>query len=110
MEIVLKTNTMYSQSEDCDRKTFQIMISTLLLRTLGSVASLLSATLYQGNLVRKHKPWKIIQSERYTSYADDSGMSLHVSGKCIVGFNECFRMIGSSCPTTSARRVTAKRH
>ena len=32
-----------------DRKTFEITISTLSIGTLGSVASLLVATLYQGN-------------------------------------------------------------
>jgi hypothetical protein len=32
-----------------DRKTFKVVTSTLPLRTLGSVASLLAATLYQGN-------------------------------------------------------------
>ena len=30
------------------------------------VASLLAATLYQGNLHRKHKLWNIVSSERYT--------------------------------------------
>ena len=34
-----------------DRKTDVVMPSTLLIRTLGSVASVLSATLYQGNLL-----------------------------------------------------------
>ena len=32
-----------------DRKTDVVMPSTLLIRTLGSVAFVLSATLYQGN-------------------------------------------------------------
>jgi hypothetical protein len=30
--------------------------------TLGSVASLLAATLYQGNPDRNHKPWNIVRS------------------------------------------------
>jgi hypothetical protein len=33
--------------------------------TLGSVASLLAATLYQGNPDRNHKLWNIVSSERY---------------------------------------------
>jgi hypothetical protein len=40
---------------------------TLILpkRTLGSVASLLAATLYLGNPDRNHKFWNIVSSERY---------------------------------------------
>jgi hypothetical protein len=41
------------------------MISTLPKGTLGSVASLLAATLYQGNPDRNHKLWNIVSSERY---------------------------------------------
>jgi hypothetical protein len=41
------------------------MASTLPKRTLGSVASLLAATLYQGNPDRNHKLWNIVSSERY---------------------------------------------
>jgi hypothetical protein len=33
--------------------------------TLGSVASLLAATLYQGNPDRNHNLWNIVSSERY---------------------------------------------
>jgi hypothetical protein len=33
--------------------------------TLGSVASLLAATLYQGNPERNHKLWNIGSTERY---------------------------------------------
>jgi hypothetical protein len=36
-----------------DRNIFEVMTSTLPTRTLGSVASLLAATLYQGNLRTK---------------------------------------------------------
>jgi hypothetical protein len=39
--------------------------STLPKGTLGSVASLLAATLYQGNPDRNHKLWNIVSSERY---------------------------------------------
>ena len=48
-----------------DRKIFEVMTSTLPKGTLGSVASLLAATLYQGNLDRNHKLWNIVSSERY---------------------------------------------
>jgi hypothetical protein len=41
------------------------MTSTLPNGTLGSVASLLAATLYQGNPDRNHKLWNIVASERY---------------------------------------------
>jgi hypothetical protein len=46
-----------------DRKIFEVMTSNLPRGTLGSVASLLAATLYQGNPDRNHKlsnnymPW-----------------------------------------------------
>ena len=48
-----------------DRKTFVVMTSTYLRGTLGSVASLLAATLYQGNPDRNHKLWNIVSSEKY---------------------------------------------
>ena len=48
-----------------DRKTFEVMTSTYLRGTLGSVASLLAAMLYQGNLDRNHKLWNIISTEIY---------------------------------------------
>jgi hypothetical protein len=40
------------------------MNSTLPRGILGSVASLLSATLYQGNPDRNHKLWNIVSNER----------------------------------------------
>jgi hypothetical protein len=48
-----------------DRTTFEVMTSTYLRGTLGSVASLLAAMLYQGNLDRNHKLWNIISTEIY---------------------------------------------
>jgi hypothetical protein len=48
-----------------DRKIFEVMASTLPKRTLGSVASLLAATLYQVNTGGNHKLWNIVSSERY---------------------------------------------
>jgi hypothetical protein len=42
------------------RKIFEVMTSTLPKGTLGSVASLLAATLYQGNPDRNHKLWNIV--------------------------------------------------
>ena len=48
------------------RKIFEVMTSTLPKGTLGSVASLLAANLYdQGNPDRNHKLWNIVSSERY---------------------------------------------
>jgi hypothetical protein len=48
-----------------DRKIFEVMTSTLLKGTLGSVAFLLAATLYQGNPDRNNKLWNMVSSERY---------------------------------------------
>ena len=48
-----------------DRKIFEVMTSTLPKGTLGSIASLLAATLYQGNPDRNYKLWNIVSSERY---------------------------------------------
>ena len=48
-----------------DRNIFEVMTSTLSKGTLGSVVSLLAATLYQGNPDRNNKLWNIISSERY---------------------------------------------
>jgi hypothetical protein len=47
-----------------DRKIFEVMTSTLPKGTLGSVASLLGATLYQGNLDRNHKLWNTFPHSR----------------------------------------------
>jgi hypothetical protein len=47
------------------RKTFEVMTSTELRETLGSVASLLAATLYQRNPNRNHQLWNIVSTERY---------------------------------------------
>jgi hypothetical protein len=47
-----------------DRKIFEVMTSTLPKGTLGSVASLLAATLCQGIPDRNHKLWNIVSSER----------------------------------------------
>ena len=47
-----------------DRKIFEVLTSTLPNGTLGSVTSLLAATLYQGNPHRNHKLWNIVSSER----------------------------------------------
>ena len=48
-----------------DRNIVEVMTSTLPKGTLGSVASLLAAILYQGNPDRNHKLWNIVSSERY---------------------------------------------
>ena len=46
-------------------KSFEVMTSILPKGTLGSVASLFAATLYQGNPDRNYKLWNIVSSERY---------------------------------------------
>jgi len=48
-----------------DRKTFEVMTSTYPIGTLGSAASLLAASLYQGNPDRNYKLWNIVSTERY---------------------------------------------
>ena len=49
-----------------DRKTFEVMTSTLLKGTPGSVASLIVATLHQGNPEdRNHKLWNIESTDIY---------------------------------------------
>ena len=52
-------------SHGVDRKIFEAMTSNLPKGTLDSVASLLTATLYQGNPDRNHTLWNIVSSERY---------------------------------------------
>jgi hypothetical protein len=47
-----------------DRKTFKVKTSTA-RGTLGSVASLLAAALYQGNADRNHTTWNIVSTEKY---------------------------------------------
>jgi hypothetical protein len=46
-------------------KIIEVMTSTLPKGTLGSVASLLAATLYQGNPDRNYKLWNIVSTKRY---------------------------------------------
>jgi hypothetical protein len=48
-----------------DRKIFKVMTSTLPKGTVGSVASLLAATLYQRHADRNHKLLNIVSSERH---------------------------------------------
>jgi hypothetical protein len=42
-----------------------VKLSKLLRGTLGSVAALLVATLYQGNPDMNHKLWNIVSPKRY---------------------------------------------
>jgi hypothetical protein len=56
---------LWSTSHGGDRKTFEVMTSTYLRGTLDSVASLLAATLYQGNPDRNHKLWNFVSTERF---------------------------------------------
>jgi len=48
-----------------DHKIFEVMTLTLPKGTIGSVASLLAANIYQGNPDRDHTFWNIVSSERY---------------------------------------------
>ena len=68
------------------RKTFEVMTSTFPIGTIGPVASLLAATLYQGNPDRNHMLWNIVSTERYIPYASAAGMLLHIIGKFTVNF------------------------
>ena len=47
------------------RKIFEVMTLTLPKGTIGSVASLLAATLYQRNPDKNQKLWNIVSSEIY---------------------------------------------
>ena len=71
---------IFNNGHGGDRKTFDVMTSTELRETLGSVSSLLSTTLYQGNPDRTHKLWEI-----YTPYAGAAEMLLHMNGKFTMG-------------------------
>ena len=53
-----------------DLNTFEVMTSTYLRGTLGAVASLLAATLYQGNPDRNHKLWNIVCKAADTTYIE----------------------------------------
>jgi hypothetical protein len=48
-----------------DRKTFEVTTSTLPGGALGSVASLLAATLNKGNPDSNYKLWNVVSTERY---------------------------------------------
>jgi hypothetical protein len=62
------------------------MTSTLPKGTLGSVASLLAGTPYQGNPDRNHKLWNIVSAGRYIlHYAGAAGILLHINGKFTMG-------------------------
>jgi hypothetical protein len=61
------------QSYVVERKTFEVLTSSWTLGTLGSVASLLEATLGQGNYDRNHKLSNIGSSKKlYPSRAQES--------------------------------------
>ena len=69
--------------EGCDRKIFEVT-STLPKGTIGSVASMLAATLYQGN-PDTNKLWNTVSSEMHTPYAGAAGILLHINGKFTMG-------------------------
>jgi hypothetical protein len=54
------------------------MTLTLPKGILGSVASRLAATLYQGNPDRNHKLWNIVSSERYILHMQVLYLDLHL--------------------------------
>jgi hypothetical protein len=57
---------IFHNSQPChggDRTLFEVMTSTSPKGTRGSVASLLAATLYQGNPDRNRRLWNIVSSE-----------------------------------------------
>jgi hypothetical protein len=60
-----------------------ILPGPFLKGTLGSVASLLAATLYQGNPDRNHMLWNI-NWEIYTPYVGAAGVLLHINGKSLI--------------------------
>ena len=70
-------------SHGADRKIFEVMTSTLPTGTLGSVVSLLAATLYQGNPYSSGISYHL--REIYTPYAGAAGMLLHINGKFTMG-------------------------
>ena len=74
-------NGQPSHGGDC--KIFEVMTSTLPKGTFGSVASLLAATLYQGNPDRNYKLWNIVSSERYILHMQV--LLLHINGKFTMG-------------------------
>ena len=55
------------------------------LGTLGSVASMLAATLYQGHHDRHRKLEYLIKGDIYISFASAAGMLLHINGKLTLG-------------------------
>jgi hypothetical protein len=83
-----------------DRKIFEVMTSTLSKGTLGSLASLLAATLYRGNPDKNHKLWNIVSSERNTPYAGAAGMLLHINGKFLTAPHCQFRGAGQGMKQT----------
>ena len=59
------------------------MTSTELIRILGSMESLLAATIYQGNRDLNHKLWNFGSTEGYiiyNPYAGTAGMLLYING------------------------------
>ena len=59
---------IYHNGQPChggNSKTFEVMTPTSQIGTLGSVAFLLAAIIYQWSPDRKHKLWNIVLTERY---------------------------------------------
>jgi len=64
-----------------DRKIFKVITSTQPIGTLGSVASFLTATLYQRNPNRNHILVISDQLRDINSHTGGAGMLLHINGK-----------------------------
>ena len=66
-----------------DRKTFEVMTSTFPIGTIGPVASLLAATLYQGNHDRNHMLWNIGSTKSDILYMQallECCFNVHING------------------------------
>jgi hypothetical protein len=65
---VWKNKTLFRRYQRRKTKFVNEIFQTLPKGTLGSVVSLVAATLYQGNPDRNHKFWNIVSSERYPRF------------------------------------------
>jgi hypothetical protein len=67
------------------------------MKFLGSVDSLLAATLYEGNPDMNHKLWNVISTQIYV-YTGDAVMSLHI-------YNTCHKHFPALCSFMTYYRV-----
>ena len=77
-------NGQPSRGGDC--KTFEVHDDFNLTKKNPWLSTpLLAVTLYQGNPDRNHKLRNIVSTERYTPYAGEAEMLLHMNGKFTMG-------------------------